>query len=219
MRLACCVFTLTGWHGGVHEGSSHWREHIQRAHYTGRSYGKSSVTGLCRFWLNRYYKIMRFHQLSWWNQGRGFERKHFVRASTSHPHSITVSLETYPPPLHSFVLDIERDISGIYRGFFVGIFHHNQVLCGCVPTAVHCVRLRNRDLLVYVGNRDLLMYVGSGDLLWRLYGVIRRNVRSTSCSIPCKKSGLVDLKDLPIKQSFTSWYQHAYSPYCFPYLS
>ena len=66
------------------------------------------------------------------------------------------------------------------------------------------MRLCNRDLLVYVGNRDLLMYVGSGDLLWRLYGVIRRNVRSTSCSIPCKKSGLVDLKDLPIKQSFTS---------------
>ena len=72
------------------------------------------------------------------------------------------------------------------------------------------MRLRNRDLLVYVGNRDLLMYVGSRDLLvfaesrdllWRLYGVIRLNVRSTSCSIPCKKSGLVDLKDLPIKQS------------------
>ena len=97
--------------------------------------------------------------------------------------------------------------------FFVGIFHHNQVLCGCVPTAVHCVRLRNRDLLVYVGNRDLLMYVGSRDLLvfpgsrdllGRLYEVIRRNLRSTSCSIPCKKNGLVDLKDLPIKQSFTS---------------
>ena len=72
---------------------------------------------------------------------------------------------------------------------------------------------RNRDLLVYVGNRELLMYVGSRDLLvfaesrdllWRLYGVIRRNVRSTSYSIPCKKGGLVDLKDLPIKQSFTS---------------
>ncbi len=71
------------------------------------------------------------------------------------------------------------------------------------------MRLRNRDLLVYVGNRDLLMYVGSRDLIywylqsrdlfWRLYEVIRRNVRSTSCIIPCKKSGLVDVKDLPIK--------------------
>ena len=35
------------------------------------------------------------------------------------------------------------------------------------------MRLRNRDLLVYVGNRDLLMYVGSRDLIyWYLQRVV-----------------------------------------------